>query len=101
MTSLILSTSFTFPSASKSVVSLLYIKVSAVITISLFLVVTMPLLLPLYIVLFSIISKSVTLKMNSSAIIKLTQQRLSTKVKNTNFILFFINFYYRSKINYC
>ena len=71
MISSILSTSFTFPSASKSVVNLLYIKVSAVITISLFLVVIMPPSMPLIKLPFSVTCNSVVSNLNSSAVRKL------------------------------
>ena len=62
----ILSTNFTFPSASKSEVNLLYLKLSAVIIISLFLEVTIPPLIPFIILPLSVICSSVTSKVNSS-----------------------------------
>ena len=45
--------------------------------------------------------ESVTLNVNSSALIMLNELKLNINIKNIIIILFFINFYYRGKINYC
>ena len=96
----ILSTNSTFPSASKSVVSLLYLKLLAVIIISLFLEVTMPPLTPFIILPSSLICSSEMLKLNSSEDAELKKFKSRINKNNKIIDLFFIYSYYRDEIDY-
>ena len=81
-------------------VNLLYLKLLAVIIISLFRVVTSPPLIPLIILPFSVIWSSVVLKLNSSPFVRVKETKLNTKVNSIIMYLFFIKFYYRDEIDY-
>ena len=80
--------------------NLLYVKLSAIITISLFLVVAIPPLMPLIKLPSSVTCNSVISKLNSSAEAKQRLFKLNINVKNMIINLFFIKFNYRDEINY-